>query len=127
MKSYQLAAVACALICTNGIAAAKSVVSSAPFKLTGSGEGRWAVKCELESGNGLIDHRDLHPDKSGQASLASDKFKRVSCDYRAATDKPLTLAIEGDGWACPLRATTSGKCEQAITPGVSANFIARPR
>lgn len=125
MKSYQVAALALALVNGNGVAIAKSVPS--PFKLSATGEGRWTVRCDVESGNGLVDHRELHPDKAGQASFAGDKFNRVGCEYRAASDKPVTITVEGDAWGCPLPATTPGKCEQTVAPGGSGSFNARPR
>ncbi len=122
MKGKFVMAVACAAIAVSGTSFAKAPRSASPITLTLSGEGRWTVSCTLEVGNGLIDRQEFKNGRSAPTVFQSDNLKHGSCDYKVGPDKGLTVAVEGDAWACPLSAAADAKCEQTLAPGATGSL-----
>lgn len=122
MKGKIVVVAACVAIAASGMAVAKAPKEATPMKLTLSGEGRWSVSCTLEVGNGLIDREEFRGGKARPVEFSSANLRHGSCDYRAAADKSLTIAVEGDAWTCPLNVSVNAKCEQAFAPGTSGSI-----
>lgn len=122
MKGIFVTAAACGAIAISGLAVAKAPPSPTAMKLTLAGEDRWSVRCTLDVGNGLINREEFKGGKSTPVVFSTPKLNFGTCDYKAAPDKPLTITIEGDAWACPLTAPTNEKCEQQIAPGASGSL-----
>lgn len=127
MKKLSTAAALCASMFLSGLAVAKTSTAVTPMKLTLSGDGRWSVRCTFEVGNGLIDRQEFRGGKAAPVVFTSPNFKHGSCDYKAASDKSLTISVEGNALACPFSSPADAKCEQALTPGAAGSFRVTPR
>lgn len=122
MKNGFVVAVVCAAISVSGVAIAKTPRAATPVTLTLSGEGRWSVSCTLEVGNGLINREEFKSGRAAPTVFRSENLKHGSCDYKVGPDKALTVAVDGDAWACPLGSVADAKCEQVFAPGATGSL-----
>ncbi len=121
MKGLLFTAMACAAVAVSGSSAAKSP-AAAPMKLTLSGEGKWAVQCMFEAGNGNIDRESFKGGKAGPVAFSIAKLQSGDCTYKIASDHPMTIAMDGDQWSCPFNVPVNAKCEQTFAPAASGSF-----
>jgi hypothetical protein len=118
MKKLGYVAAACFALAAPAPVLAKPT-GAAPLDLAFSGEGRWAVKCTFEDANGNINAEEFRGGKVGPVIFSSARYSRGTCDYKAASNHPLTIALVGEGWSCPVGFKPEPKCERAVAPGAS--------
>lgn len=99
---------------------------ASPIEMTVAGEGKWSISCTLERPNGIIDREKLKPDNTGRAVLKRDSLGHGSCEYRLR-DKPITVSVSGDSWACPFQVAAAGDCRATLAAGTAGTMQLRKR
>ncbi|WP_176695892.1 hypothetical protein [Phenylobacterium immobile] len=86
--------------------------------ISGVGEGRWAMKCEVLNDGGV---KMVLLDRA-IPTYNDPKLRRASCDYKVNAKTALTIAVSG-AESCPFPIVPDGAaCSLVAAPGARGTF-----
>lgn len=122
----KMALVALAAVCVLPVSAVAAGRASGTLSVTGSGEPRWRISCEVVDIRGNV----ARPEITGRAkgdrkTVTRSGLDSANCTYQASAQAPLEIQFNDKDFACPFPEAQGGQCARTVEAGGHGAFMAR--